>query len=164
MRDLRRSPDVERLPGLIPFGQQAARLDRDRGLPADHDVKLDHMRRIAKRRRHVAERRGHHGHLVWQPMEQLRRTGSAGRPRVAYRRELGVVDGDEVGSILGLIRIVGHHDRHRLTHVADPALGQHRLQVGQQVTRIWADPYGNRRQDDVGGGQDCPDAVQRQRA
>ena len=154
MRNLRRTPDVERLSGVIPLGKQAPRLDRDRGLPADHRVHLDHVRRGAKCRRGVAEQRGQRGDLVRLPTEQLRRSRAASGPCVADRREFGVVDCNEVGCVLGQVWIVGDHDRHRLTYVADMALGQHRLQVGLQGTGVGADSHRNRWHADVGAGQD----------
>ena len=84
-------------------------------------------------------------------------------PCVADRREFGVVDCDEVGSVFRQVWIVGNHDRHRLTYIADMAPGQHRLQVSRKVTGVGTDSHRNRWHADVGAGQDRPHARKLQR-
>jgi len=111
----------------------------------------------------VAERGGHRGDLVRPAGKQPRCARLARRARVAGRGKLGVVDGHQVGAVLGQVRIVGDHGRHRFAHVADLVPGQHRLQVGQQLAGIGADPHRDRRQADVGAGQHGPHPGQRQR-
>ena len=49
------------------------------------------------------------------------------------RRQLGERDRDLLGRILGLIGILGEHDRDRLAHIADPLARQDRLPIGHQL-------------------------------
>ena len=59
-------------------------------------------------------------------VEQLRRAGLHCRTRVDHGRQCIVFDLDRLGGVAGLIELLGHDQRHRLSHVAHFADRQHR--------------------------------------
>ena len=112
-------------------GQQRAGLQRHGRVPPDLDPDLDdHVAARRERGVDVAVAEGEIGRHV-PGREQARRARPRRRRGVQHRRCLIDVDLDELGGVLGGVRVLGDHDGERLAHVAHHVGGEHRLQVAR---------------------------------
>ncbi len=59
-------------------------------------------------------------------VEQLRRAGLDRRARVDHGRQRLIFDLDRLGGVAGLMQLLGHHERHRLSRMANLADREHR--------------------------------------
>ncbi len=130
-RDLGHAEDVEAAPprsaGSIGSGdgQQAARLERHPGVPADRELDADHVPGGGEGGVGVAVAEGELGGGVLLVIGGAGRVGDGG---------LAVdVDVDQLGGVLTRVRVLADHHRERLTHVPDHVRGEHRLQVRAEI-------------------------------
>ena len=122
---LGRGPDGERLVGAAELDQEAAALDRMGGAAMLPEILVQHMGGLAE---------GRLGIPIGDPVGRDdvgfelaahgRRIGLRGLAAVGGRRQRLVIDLDQGGGVLGEIAVVRDHERDRLAHVGDLAVGE----------------------------------------
>jgi hypothetical protein len=145
-RPLEVRPRREPASGLVPVADDAEALDRHAGEAGDAERLAHDEVRLCERVVDVAVLEGA---IVdgWS------------RGQVQHRLERVVVDGDELGSVLGDVPIAGDNDGERLAHIPRRADG------GGVVRDRRFDPRRERLREarDVVAGQDAADALDRER-
>ena len=134
MRVLHVGPDRVSLVAFVVAGQHAARLHVVRIDPADHIAAADHMRGLGERLfggLGIA-RFEHIGDVVGAFVPDGGRSRRDGLCRVGHRGQRLIVDLEALGRILGLPHRFGHHQRHRIADVADPAASQPGMRTREQ--------------------------------
>jgi hypothetical protein len=154
VRHLGGAVEFEHVAGGVEAGERAARLERDGAVPADLEIDLDD--RIGG---------GEGGLDIPVAGAQCERLGrQAGRKTarraagVEQRRHRLGLDRDEIGGVLGEVRIGGKHCRDRLADVAQPLAGEQRLAVGAQRLDRRVAKIDRRQTGEVGRGPHRDDA------
>ena len=129
VRHLRRAVQLQHVARGVVAAERAARLQRHAGVPAGCQVQLDDGVR----------RREHRLDVAVALREECRFGVTAGRElaglgaRVEQRRQFLDLDRDQLGGVLGNVRILGEHCGDRLADVAHLVRGQHRLAVRREL-------------------------------
>ena len=123
--------DIERIAvvGAAVRSNRRARLDRVGDQPVVDDVELRDVRGLGEggvHRRLVAQR-PRVALVAGCPVVDLRRTGLQRVDAIDHCGKLVVIDDDELGGILRLVRRLGDDEGDRIAHVADLALREHRV-------------------------------------
>ena len=139
-------------------GDEAAGLERNGGVAADLHLDLDDAVGALERALRVAVGAREREDLVAGRVERGR-VGRDRLTRVEHDVERLEVGDDEVGGVLGRVRVLGDDDGDRLADVADGAVGEDGLQVRVErlVERAEAD-RDPRERVEVGGGEHGVDA------
>ena len=103
----------------------AARLERHAGMPADGKLELDDVGGGAERRLDVAVALADQRRLAGMSGRKFDRR----RTRVEQRRQFLDLGCDQIGRVLGEVRIGGKHRGDRIADIAHPVGRQHRLAV-----------------------------------
>ena len=156
VRILRRIPQRELARRAAPFGERGSRFHRVRDQSLLHDPLIDDDVRVRKCRIHVAAvQRPVKREVIGNVGMQLRRARLHGLLGIDGARERFVLDVDELERVVGLIRRLGHHDRHDIANIAHDVLGDARIGRDLEVG-IRQEPRARRRSQriDVGAGVD----------
>jgi hypothetical protein len=115
---------VERVAPAAPIelSHRPAGLQRQRGHAGDHEVEVGHVRGFLEGARHRVARAGlpEEGHVVGRLVPHRGGPGGGGRRGADHRGPRLVVDHHQLGGVGGLLRGLGHDERHRIAHVTDP--------------------------------------------
>ena len=152
--DLGRAPYRQPAAVGVDLGQQAARLQRDRGValhaqPVAHDDVGLVQQRLGVAAPARAQRVDHVA--VGRLGVQRGRAGLGRGGPVEQRRRRLDLDLDLTGRVLGRVGVLGQHDGHRLAHVAHGVAGQRPLRDRLGLLR-GHHPHGDADVGDVGGG------------
>ena len=125
MHHLHGAPHRERI--AVPARDEAARLERMRAAARQPHPRLHDHRGAGERGRRVAHLLPPLRHDIAPDLVVHDRRPRGDRPLdVDHRGQRLVLDANQVERIVRPIRIVRHHDRHRLPHESHPIPGQHR--------------------------------------
>ena len=118
---------VHRQPPALPFGEEAARLDRHRSVALHLEPFAAHVRRVAECRFGVALHGGERGCDIAPRCLEQDHAASFGGSCVRRHGKRRDIDRDCFGRILGDGRAVGDDDGDRFADIADRAVGDDRL-------------------------------------
>ena len=163
MRHLGRAVKLEHIARGVEAGEGAARLQRRAAVPADRQVERDDRMRCGEGGINLAIAGAHHQRLG-------REAGGKGAWRclgVEQWRQFVGLDRDQIGCVLGEVRVGREHRGDRLTDIAQAVLREQRLPVGPQslagrvpkVDRRQIGDVGPRPDGDHSGRRRCRRAV-----
>ena len=148
----------------IPFGEQAARLHRERHVALGVEALAPDIGRVLECRRGIAPHgMEFHGEIGARLLEQKRFIGG-GRVTIGNRRQRLDVGLDQRQRVLGDAGGIGEHQRDRLPDVADLGFRDHRLPEPRKLRqRLQAHGHPRHPAAEIPGGEHAMDARKRQR-
>ena len=159
MRHLGGAVQFENVARGVVAADGAAGLQRHAGVPADGELEFDDVLGGAEHRIDVAIALADDRRLGAVARRKFHRR----RLRVEQRRQFLDLHRDEIGGVLGDVRVFGEHRGDRLADIAHRAVRQHRLAIRIERRDGAFAKIDRRHVGDVGGGPHRDDAGQRPR-
>jgi hypothetical protein len=122
--------------GCIPFGDQAAGLQRQPGKAVTTEALAAAVVRLGEGRIGVAERHAIAHRAVAAALLEQQRPVARRRVPVRHRRQRLDVHANRFERVFGQSLGLGHHYRQRLTDIAHFFVGDHRLKIGLELRQV----------------------------